>query len=178
MWQSPKLFIWWWLSFHELNVAQWSYMLPKNLVNISSGGGLVPDGTKPLSESMLTWRPVAFTWRKLHRTCSKYINHLRGWIMFYFMYDPKCSMTFPWCTINAPVVFAWCATNAPAAFLLMYEPLCTLSGIFAHRVERSSPIVIMEALLKLHIQNYSISFKPITSNLKSCAATGEKLTAE
>ena len=34
-------------------------------VNISSGNGLLPDGTKPLPEPMLTdrqWSPVAITW--------------------------------------------------------------------------------------------------------------------
>ena len=34
-------------------------------VNIGSGNGLLPDGTKPLPESMLTngqWSVVAFTW--------------------------------------------------------------------------------------------------------------------
>ena len=40
------------------------------------------------------------------------------WV-FYFMHDPnfpKCSTTFPWCMINAPVVFAWCTIDTPAAF--------------------------------------------------------------
>ena len=32
------------------------------------------------------------------------------------MYDPKCSTTFPWCTINAPAAFAWCTINAPVVF--------------------------------------------------------------
>ena len=42
-------------------------------------------------------------------------NH-RGWIPFYFMHDPKCSTTFPWCMINAPVAFHSCTINAPVAF--------------------------------------------------------------
>ena len=53
-----------------------------------------------------------------------------GWTPFYFMYDPKCSTTFPWCTINAPVVFAWCTINVPAAFAR-----CT--NRFVHKVEFS-----------------------------------------
>ena len=35
---------------------------------------------------------------------------------FYALYDPKCFMMFPWCTINASVASAWCTINAPAAF--------------------------------------------------------------
>ena len=50
----------------------------------------------------------------------------RGWTPFYFMYDPECSTTFPWCTINAPVVFAW-PTNSYTKWS------------FVHRVERNSP---------------------------------------
>ena len=53
-----------------------------------------------------------------------------GWTPFYFMYDPKCSTTFPWCTINAPTAFAWCTINVPAAFAR-----CT--NRFVHKVEFS-----------------------------------------
>ena len=56
-------------------------------------------------------------------------NH-SGWTPFYFMYDPKCSTTFPWCTINAPAAFAWCTINVPAAFAW-----CT--NRFVHKVEFS-----------------------------------------
>ena len=42
-------------------------------------------------------------------------NH-SGWTPFYSMYDPKCSTTFPWCTINAPAAFAWCTIHVPAVF--------------------------------------------------------------
>ena len=54
----------------------------------------------------------------------------RGWTPFYFMYDPKCTTTFPLCTINAPVAFAWCTIKAPAAFAW-----CT--NHFSHKVEFS-----------------------------------------
>ena len=53
-----------------------------------------------------------------------------GWTPFYFMYDPKCSTTFPWCTINAPAAFAWCTINVPAVFAW-----CT--NHFVHKVEFS-----------------------------------------
>ena len=48
----------------------------------------------------------------------------------HFTYDPKCSTTFPRCTINAPVAFASCAINAPVAFAR-----CT--NHFVHKVEFS-----------------------------------------
>ena len=34
-----------------------------------------------------------------------------GWTPLYFMYDPKCSTTFLWCTTNAPAAFAWCTNH-------------------------------------------------------------------
>ena len=40
----------------------------------------------------------------------------RGWTLLYCMYDPMCSTTFPWCTINAPAAFAWYTMNVPGAF--------------------------------------------------------------
>ena len=56
----------------------------------------------------------------------------RGWTPFYFMYNPNCSTTFTWCTINAPVAFDWCnvGDDAPAAFVW-----CT--NHFVHKVEVS-----------------------------------------
>ena len=47
-----------------------------------------------------------------------------------FIYDPKCSTTFPWCTINAPAVFPRCTINTPAVFAW-----CT--NQFVHKVEFS-----------------------------------------
>ena len=44
------------------------------------------------------------------------IPYHRGWTPVYFMYDPKCSRTYPWYTINAPAAFAWCTINVPMAF--------------------------------------------------------------
>ena len=44
-------------------------------VNIGSGNGLLPDGTKPLPEPMLTdhqWSPVTFILRQFHKRC---LNH-------------------------------------------------------------------------------------------------------
>ena len=44
-------------------------------VNIGSGNGLLPDGTKPLPEPMLTdhqWSPVTFIWGQFHKRC---LNH-------------------------------------------------------------------------------------------------------
>ena len=44
-------------------------------VNIGSGNGLLPDGTKPLPEPMLTdsqWSPVIFLLGQFHKRC---LNH-------------------------------------------------------------------------------------------------------
>ena len=44
-------------------------------VNIASGNGLLPDGTKPLPEPMLTYHqegPVAFTWVQFYQ---RYLSH-------------------------------------------------------------------------------------------------------
>ena len=40
-----------------------------DLVNIGSGNGLLPDGTKPLPEPMLTYHqgPVTFIWGQFHK---------------------------------------------------------------------------------------------------------------
>ena len=45
-------------------------------VSIGPGNGLLPDGTKPLPEPMLTyhqWSLVAFTWGQFHMKCSRYL---------------------------------------------------------------------------------------------------------
>ena len=65
---------------------------------------------------------------RINRSTSKPMHS--GWTPFYFMYDPKCSTTFPWCTINAPAAFALCTINVPAAFAR-----CT--NRFVHKVEFS-----------------------------------------
>ena len=54
----------------ELIGPQWRPMVTQNLVNIGSGNGLMPVGTKPLPEPMLTyhhWNPSAFSWQQFHR---------------------------------------------------------------------------------------------------------------
>ena len=59
-----------------LNIgAYWHRMVSEIWVNIGSGNGLLPDGTKPLSEPMLTdhqWSPVAFIEGQFHKRC---FNH-------------------------------------------------------------------------------------------------------
>ena len=64
-----------------------------------------------------------------HLWCEECRYH-SGWTPFYFMYDPKCSTAFPWCTINAPAAFAWCTINVPAAF-------ARSTNRFVHKVEFS-----------------------------------------
>ena len=50
-------------------------MVTQIWVNIDSGNALLPDGTKLLPHSMLTyyqWGPLAFSPGKFHRNCSRY----------------------------------------------------------------------------------------------------------
>ena len=50
-------------------------MVTKIWVNIGSGNGLLPDGTKPLPEPMLSYQkfgPVTFTWGQFHK---RYLSH-------------------------------------------------------------------------------------------------------
>ena len=57
-------------------------MVSKNVVNIGSGNGLLPQGTRPLPEPMLTyhqWDPVSFTWVQFHRKCSGYVSLIWVW---------------------------------------------------------------------------------------------------
>ena len=63
--------------------------------------------------SMMFCRSVAVCW---HGKWLRNQQEHSGWTPFYFMYDPKCSTTFPWCTINAPAAFAWCTIHVPAVF--------------------------------------------------------------
>ena len=43
--------------YKDVIVAQWRHMATETWVNIGSGNALLPDGTKPLPELMLTWDP-------------------------------------------------------------------------------------------------------------------------
>ena len=52
-------------------------MGPGIYINIGSGNGLLPDGTKPLPEAVLTndqWGIVAFTWKQFHRKYLRYLS--------------------------------------------------------------------------------------------------------
>ena len=51
-------------------------------VNIGSGNGLVPGGTKPLTEPMLInhqWSSAAFTWGEFHKKWSIYLSLIGIW---------------------------------------------------------------------------------------------------
>ena len=57
-------------------------MAPQNLVNTSSGNGLLSDSTGPLPEPMLgnhEWVLVALTWGQFHRKCSRYLSWISAW---------------------------------------------------------------------------------------------------
>ena len=62
-------------------------------VNIGSGNGLLPDGTKPLPEPMLTYHQrgsVALSWEQFHRKCSRY-----QFVKLVWNYNFKIISTFP-----------------------------------------------------------------------------------
>ena len=79
---------------------------------------------------------VSIWWRHHHVIMStlwliqQWAITVHRWTPFYFMYEAKCFMTFPWCTINTPATFVWCAINAPEVFAW-----CT--NHFVHKVEFS-----------------------------------------
>ena len=53
-------------------VTQYGQLATEIWVNIGSGNGLLPEGTKPLPEPMLTdlqWSPVTFILRQFHKRC-------------------------------------------------------------------------------------------------------------
>ena len=57
------------------------------LVNTGSGNGLLPDGTKPLPEPMLTYHqlgPVAFIWGYYHKKIWKYQSEKQDWKLDFF----------------------------------------------------------------------------------------------
>ena len=95
-------------------------MATKIWVNIGSGNGLLPDGTKPLPEPMLTYHqsgPVAFTWGQFPMKCSIYLFLIRvwksliwgnshisqgpmSWDVLRLFDDFKCSGKWPWWFVN------------------------------------------------------------------------------
>ena len=76
----PMIWIWdtltfMWYHSNELIVAYWRQMATEIWVNIGSGNSLLPDGTKPLHEPMLTnpqWSPVTFILGQFHK---RRLNH-------------------------------------------------------------------------------------------------------
>ena len=63
--------------------ALWCHMATTIWVNIGSGNGLLPDGTKPLPEPLWSthqWGLVAFPWEQFQRKCSIYLSLIGVWI--------------------------------------------------------------------------------------------------
>ena len=81
-------------SHSQFIVAWWRHMVPYNLVNIGSGNGVLPAGTKPWwPEPMLTNLQrvlVTLTWGQLNRKCSRYISLVWVW-----KYQSKITATSP-----------------------------------------------------------------------------------
>ena len=64
-----------WSAMRQLIVAYWRHMATEIWVNIGSGNGLLPDGTKPLPEPMFTYHkygPLTFIWGQFHK---RYLSH-------------------------------------------------------------------------------------------------------
>ena len=62
--------------------AYWHHIATWIWVNIVSGDGFLPDGTKPLSEPMLTyhqWSFMAFFWRQFHKKWSTFLSLIWVW---------------------------------------------------------------------------------------------------
>ena len=71
---------------------------------------------KRLSKQSWGWwfeTPSRPLWRQCNVTQNSVLLYIItvGELRSAFMYDPKCSTTFPWCTTNAPAVFAWCTSQ-------------------------------------------------------------------
>ena len=69
-------------------------MATKIWVNIGSGNGLLPDGTKPLPEPMLTdhqWSPVTFILGQFHKRCLNHQSLKSVWKLI----KSKISFKFP-----------------------------------------------------------------------------------
>ena len=59
-------------------------------VNIGSGNGLLPDGTKPLPEPMLThrwWRSVASPWEQFQWICPRYQINKTSFYLHFNVYN-------------------------------------------------------------------------------------------
>ena len=79
-----------WSGHHYL--THWRcHMTTEICVNIGSGNGLMPDGTKPLPGPTLTslqWDPLAFTWGTLWRNRFRYCSSQSVWKCCYTSQGP------------------------------------------------------------------------------------------
>ena len=72
-----------------------SHMASWIWVNISSGNGLLPDGTKPLPDPMLTyhqWGLTTFLWGQFHNRCLHHQSLKLDWEITY----KKFHLNAPW----------------------------------------------------------------------------------
>ena len=95
------------------------------LVNIGSGNGLLPDGTKPLPEPMLTdhqWCPVTFIFGKFHKRCLKHQSLRSVWKLHVW----KFHLNFP--GVNE-LTSQW--SMPPCSYCWHYNT-GTLSSLWSH----------------------------------------------
>ena len=92
-----------WYHNCQLILAYRHHMATKIWVNIGSGNSLLPDGTKPLPETMLTdhqWSPVTFILGQFHKGCHNHQSLKSIW-----KYISKISFKFPrgqWVKLPSP----------------------------------------------------------------------------
>ena len=94
-------------------------------VNTGSGNGLLPDGTKPLPQPMLTYHQrgsVAFSWEQFHRKCSRY--QFVKWVWNYNFL--KIISTFPrdqWVNSMCPRSVSWHQRSPSSMYIQMPKDL-------------------------------------------------------
>ena len=75
MHEIPISSLFWYSLYRQITMPIWRHMETQNCVNIGSGNGLLPDGTNPIPEPMLSNNqssPVTVTWGQLHK---RFPNH-------------------------------------------------------------------------------------------------------
>ena len=108
-------------------MAQWRHMVTWIWINIGSGNGLLPDGTKPLPEPMLTYHQrgsVAFSSEQFHRKCSRYQFVKQIWI-----YNFKIISTFS----RGQWVKSWTMLVKRPSVVIMYCVICSIYLVVSDR---------------------------------------------
>ena len=117
----------------------------RSRVNTGSGNGLLPDGTKPLPEPMLTnhqWGLVVFTWEQFHSKSSRDISLIWVWRLLIsdYSYISQGSL--------GTKQNGWHDTDNIFCCIFLKENVCMLTEISLHFVSMGS-IVNKSALVQI-----------------------------